>query len=155
MEARHVRSPCSIACARTHAHTHRVYRETPPVRRSGIADRGGASALTKLADNQSNFGLVVGTPIKDWQHLDLTAPAVTFPVNGAQIGPTAGLVPGGHSAFEVLKGMVPNAYDYCGGLKVGHYVTCGALSGLHFTEAGAEVVGSIAGIGDVAVTIGK
>ena len=122
---------------------------------SRIADRDGASALTKLADNQSNFGLVFGTPIKDWQHLDLTAPTVSLTVNGVQTGPTKGLVPGGHSAFDVLKGMVPNAYDYCGGLKVGHYVTCGALSGLHFTEAGAEIVGSIAGIGDVSVTIGK
>lgn len=122
---------------------------------SRIADRDGASPLTKLADNQSNFGLVVGTPVKNWQHLDLTSPAVTFTVNGVQTGSTAGMVPGGHSAFEVLKGMVPNAYEYCGGLKVGQYVTCGALTGLHFTEAGAEVAGSIAGIGDVAVTIGS
>ena len=122
---------------------------------SRLYDMNAVTPLTKLADNQSGFGLVVGSPIADWQSLDITSPAVTFTVNGVQTGPTSGMVPGGHSAFEVLAGLVASVDDFCGGLSVGHYVTCGALTGLHFTEAGAAVEGSIAGIGDVSVTIGK
>lgn len=122
---------------------------------SRIADQDGMTPLTKLADNQSNFGLVVGTPVTDWQGLELTAPQVEFTVNGTQTGPTAGMVPGGRSAFDVFKNFVANIGDYCGGLKVGHYVTCGAVSGLHFTDPGAKVIGKIAGIGDVSVTIGE
>jgi 2-keto-4-pentenoate hydratase len=122
---------------------------------SRIADHEGQSALTKLADNQMNFGLVVGAPVKEWWALNLTTPAVSFTVDGRQIGPTEGMVPGGHSAFDVLAGLVSVAGDYCGGLKVGQYVTCGAVTGLHWTKAGTEIKGTIEGIGDVAVTIAK
>lgn len=121
---------------------------------SRLADREGAAGLLKLADNQTGFGLVVGEPISVWSDLDLVAPAVTFTVNGEQLGSTSGTVPGGVSAFEVLKGMVANIGEHCGGLAPGHYVTTGALSGLFWTEKGARVSGSIEGIGDVAVTIG-
>ena len=122
---------------------------------SRVADLDGISPLTKLADNQSGFGLVVGKPVKDFSRLNLTNPAVTFTVNGTQTGPAAGQIPGTDDAFQVLKDFLEVVRGHCGGLAPGMYVTTGALSGLHWTEKGVEVAGSIEGLGDVAVTIGS
>lgn len=122
---------------------------------SRLSDREGASDLVKLADNQSGFGLVVGEPVKDFSALNLTDPAITFIVNGEQTGPTAGQIPGPVDAFQVLKDFLEVVRDHCGGVQPGMYVTTGALSGLFWTEKGARVVGSIEGLGEVAVTIGR
>lgn len=119
-----------------------------------LADHDDADALTKLADNQSGFGLVYGEPVKDFSRLNLTDPQIAFRVDGDQIGTTAGQVPGGVDAFQVLKDCLEVVGDHCGGLRPGMFVTTGSLSGLFWIDKGAEVRGSIAGLGDVAVTIG-
>ncbi|MBU2533559.1 MAG: hypothetical protein KKB37_12515, partial [Alphaproteobacteria bacterium] len=73
---------------------------------SRLADRDGASDLLKLADNQSGFGLVIGQPVRDFTALNLTNPSIVFTVNGEQIGPTSGQVPGNKNAFDVLKDLL-------------------------------------------------
>jgi 2-keto-4-pentenoate hydratase len=118
-----------------------------------LADLEGAPTLVKMADNQSGFGLVVGESIQNWADIDIAAPAITFTVAGQQVGTTAGSVPGG-TAFEALVGLIGAIRDHCGGLQVGQYVTTGSLSGLHWIEKGAEVEGTIAGLGRVAVSVG-
>ena len=117
-----------------------------------LADVDGAPPLLKMADNQSGFGLVVGMPVVDWDGLDLSQPAITFTVDGEQVGTTNGQVPGG-DAFSAFAGLVRAIGDHCGGLAVGQVVTTGSLSGLHWIERGVEVKGSIAGLGSVTVTV--
>lgn len=119
-----------------------------------IADHDDASAITKLSDNQFGFGLVVGQPVEAFEDLNLIDPAVTFEVDGNQIGPVDGKIPGDVDAYQVLKDFLAVVDDHCGGIRPGMYVTTGALSGLHWTTKGVDVRGSIAGLGDVAVTIG-
>lgn len=118
-----------------------------------LADVENAAALVKMADNQSGYGLVVGEPVRDWAASDIATPAITFTVDGRQVGTTAGQVPGG-TAFEALAGLVRSIGDHCGGLKVGQYVTTGSLSGLHWVEKGVDVKGTIAGLGSVEVSVG-
>jgi len=119
-----------------------------------IAEHESAGAMTKLADNRFGFGLVLGHPVKAFDRLNLTDPAISFEVDGVQIGPAAGRIPGDVDAFQVLKDFLAVVGDHCGGVKPGMYVTTGALSGLHWTTKGVDVRGSIAGLGDVAVTVG-
>jgi 2-keto-4-pentenoate hydratase len=119
-----------------------------------LADREGASDLVKLADNQSGFGLVVGQPVADFAALNLVDPAITFTVDGEQLGPTAGKIPGSVDAFQVLQDLLAVVGDHCGGVAPGMYVTTGALSGLFWTTKGVTVRGSIAGLGAVEATIG-
>ncbi|MGI9475657.1 MAG: hypothetical protein ACR2PI_03060 [Hyphomicrobiaceae bacterium] len=119
-----------------------------------IAEHDSANPMTKLADNQFGFGLVLGQPVKAIDRLNLIDPAISFEVDGVQIGSTAGRIPGDVDAFQVLKDFLAIVGDHCGGVKPGMYVTTGALSGLHWTTKGVDVRGSIAGLGDVAVTIG-
>ncbi len=119
-----------------------------------FADHDEISELIKLSDNQSGFGLVVGRPVKDFAGLNVTDPAISFMVDGQQIGSTAGQIPGDADAFQVFKNFLEVVGDHCGGLEPGMYVTTGALSGLFWTEKGVTVTGGIAGLGEVAVTIG-
>mgnify|MGYP001815938021 CR=1 FL=1 len=119
-----------------------------------ITEHERADAMTKLADNQFGFGLVLGDPVKAFDRLNLIDPAIALEVDGVQIGATAGRIPGDVDAFQVLKDFLAIVGDHCGGVKPGMYVTTGALSGLHWTTKGVDVRGSIAGLGDVAVTIG-
>jgi len=122
---------------------------------SRIADRDAASDLAKLADNQSGFGLVAGPPRETLDGVNLKNPAVTFEINGAQTGPTAGQVPGPVDAFEVLKDFLATVGNHCGGVRPGQYITTGALTGLHWGEHGDHVRGHIEGLGSVAVTIAE
>ncbi len=119
-----------------------------------LADHENVSPMIKLSDNQFGFGLVVGQPIKDFSRLNLSNPEIAFSVDGVQTGATVGQVPGDADAFQVLKDFLEVVGDHCGGLKPGMYVTTGALSGLFWTEKNIAVDGSIAGFGDVRVTVG-
>jgi len=118
-----------------------------------FSDHEQATDLTKLADNQFGYGLIVGKPVKDFVDLNLTNPAVAFTVDGMQLGSTNGQIPGPVDAFQVLKDFLEVVGDHCGGLRPGMYITTGALSGLHWVEHGVNVEGSIAALGSVAVTI--
>jgi 2-keto-4-pentenoate hydratase len=118
-----------------------------------LADHETANDMIKLADNQFGFGLVTGAPVKDFARLNLTNPAITFTVNGEQLGPTSGQVPGSVDAFQVLKDFLEVVGDHCGGVQPGMYVTTGALSGLHWAKHGDEVAGSVAALGTVSVTV--
>ena len=119
-----------------------------------LADHENVSPMTKLSDNQFGYGLVVGQPVKDFSRLNLSHPEIAFSVDGVQIGPTTGRVPGVVDAFQVLKNFLAVVGDHCGGLKPGMYVTTGALSGLFWTEKTISIDGSIAGLGDVRATVG-
>ena len=119
-----------------------------------LPDPDTAPPLVKLADSQSSCGLVLGEPIKDWQDLELESPSVVFALNGEQLGPTQGKVPGG-SAWDMLRGFVQAVGNHCNGIQPGQYVTTGALTGLHWINKGSIVLGAIPGMGEVSVEIGS
>lgn len=115
-----------------------------------LADHEAAGPLAKLADNQINAGLVVGTLRADWQDLDLTRPAAALAFGAETVIDGPREVPGG-DAFATFCAFARLVGDHCGGLRVGQYVTTGSLNGLPFIERGTPVAGRIEGLGEVAV----
>lgn len=114
-----------------------------------LTDLDASSPLLRLADNQINGALVVGTPREDWQGMQLETVNASL-VLGAQTvldGPS--VVPGG-DAFETFLHLARMVGSHCGGLKPGHFVITGSLNGLPFIERGMSVRGWIEGLGEVA-----
>lgn len=109
-----------------------------------------ASPVQKLADNQLNGGLVVGTPLDDWDDLDMSSvnARLVFGTETVLDGPAA--VPAG-DAFKTLLGLVRQLGDHCGGLQPGQYVITGSVNGLPFIERGVPVHASIEGLGELQV----
>ena len=108
--------------------------------------------MMKLADNQSNGGLVIGRAVSDWQGLNLATPNHHFVSGNTIISHGPGSVPGG-SAWQIFEGFVRVVGNHCGGPQVGQIVTTGALSGLHWIDKGQLVCGQIDGFGEGEVTI--
>ena len=115
-----------------------------------LKDPGVDNALLKLADNQINGGLVIGTPLDDWYNVDTIHPRarLTFDTNAVLDGEA--MVPGG-DAFETFCALVGIIGSHCGGLHAGQFVITGSLNGLPYVQPGTRVRGSIAGLGDIAV----
>ena len=105
----------------------------------------------KLADNQVNGGLVVGTPVDDWSGINLTQAEVTLSVNGQVVVSQLSDVPGGN-AFDTLAAMASLVGTHCGGLQPGQFVTTGTLSGILFLEPGSTVEGHVSGLGSISAT---
>jgi 2-keto-4-pentenoate hydratase len=114
-----------------------------------LAHLESASPLLRLADNQINGALVVGTPCDEWQGLQLETvnARLTFGSQTVLDGPSP--VPGG-DAFETFLHLVRMVGPHCGGLKPGHVVITGSLNGLPFIERGTAVRGWIEGLGEIA-----
>ena len=117
---------------------------------SRLLDPEGAGPLWKLADDQINGAVVLGTPVADWQGLDVVAPSVNLSIGGTVVQTGPATVPGGN-AFETLSDLVRHVGDHCGGLRAGHLVITGALTGLRYAAPGDAVEGDIAGLGSVAM----
>lgn len=113
-----------------------------------IAAHETADPLLKLADNQINGGLVVGTPRRDWQGLDLSRVAARLDLGGETVLDGPAEVPGG-DAFETFCALARMVGAHCGGLKPGQVVITGSLNGLPFVERGTPVWGRIEGLGEV------
>ncbi|SNR24668.1 hypothetical protein [Puniceibacterium sediminis] len=109
--------------------------------------------ITKLADFQINHGLIIGTPLADWDGRDFGVVTARMQ-KGAQVildGQTT--VPGG-SALGTLRALVSEIGDHCGGLQVGQIVITGTLHPLTYVSEPGEVTGQIDGLGEVSVTLG-
>ncbi|MBC6716282.1 2-keto-4-pentenoate hydratase [Aurantimonas sp. DM33-3] len=106
-----------------------------------------AAPLAKLADNQSNGGLVFGTQVNEGT-LDLTEPEVRLTFDGREVVTGRQKVPGG-DAFSVFLAFARMVGDHCGGLQLGQIVTTGTLSGLPFVAPGTVIEGWISGLGPV------
>ena len=117
-----------------------------------LADPDGVPPLVKLADNQVNTGLITGSPVADWQGLDLAQVTARFAFGGppAFDGPAA--VPGG-DAFESFCGAARLIAEFWPPLAPGQVVITGALNGLFMADAGAAVEGRIDGLGAVRVEL--
>ncbi|AXI43991.1 2-keto-4-pentenoate hydratase [Sulfitobacter sp. SK011] len=117
-----------------------------------LADLDTVPAVLKLADHQTNGGLIVGDPAKVWDGSPFgTVDAyLTFDDEVVLDGRTN--LPFG-PAFDCLVALARMVGDHCGGLNAGHIVITGSLNGLPWLPPGTRVRGSIEGIGSVAVDL--
>lgn len=110
--------------------------------------------FVKLADNQINAGLVIGAPVADRSRCDFRDVDVMMQAGADIIVDGRTTVPGG-SALETFAGLAHQIGSHCGGLKRGQIVITGSLHPLVYYPSGTFVQGSIAGIGEVSVTLGE
>ncbi|TCS59715.1 2-keto-4-pentenoate hydratase [Primorskyibacter sedentarius] len=102
----------------------------------------------KLADMQSNDGLVLGPVLDGWDGADFGSVQAAMNGAGRVLLDGAAEVPGG-SALGNLQLFLDKIGDHCGGLKVGHHVITGSLCGLPWFEAGSTVQATVAGFGEI------
>ncbi|WP_206454543.1 fumarylacetoacetate hydrolase family protein [Aurantimonas marina] len=114
-----------------------------------LSDIEMAPPLLRLADNQLNGGLVVGSPRRDWQDMDLTMVNASLSLGSQTVLDGRADVPGG-DAFATFCALARMIGSHCGGLKPGQVVITGSLNGMPFIERGTPVRGWIDGLGDVA-----
>lgn len=104
--------------------------------------------IAKLADLQSNDGLVVGQAVMDWDGSDFSDADVQLTADETLICEGIVDVPGS-SAIATLTAFLDKVGSHSGGLMPGHIVITGSLSPLTFVDAPAVVHGHIAGLGQV------
>ncbi|TAD90093.1 MAG: 2-keto-4-pentenoate hydratase [Alphaproteobacteria bacterium] len=117
-----------------------------------FADFDAARPVDRLADLGSHFGLVVGTPVTDWQRLPLDALPLRFCVGERVLVEQTG----GHSAGHPLEAVVwlaNHLHAYGDWLRAGQWVTTGAIGGLQRAPEGGTVVATFTGFGEVMVTL--
>lgn len=119
---------------------------------SRLADVDAMPAILKLADHQTNGGLIVGGAAEQWDgsafgtvdaHLTFDDNVVLNSKVSLPFGP----------AFDCVVELARMVGDHCGGLQAGHVVITGSLNGLPWLPPGTKVRGSIASIGSVAVDL--
>ncbi len=104
--------------------------------------------LMKLADMQINGGLIVGPPLNAWDGSDFSTVSASLRCGDTTVVDGEVEIPGG-SALSNLQLFLENVGDHCGGLKKGQIVITGSLSGLPYFPGGTDVIGKIAGFGEV------
>lgn len=115
------------------------------------ADWQAASGVWKLADFQTNGGLVVGSGTKNWRSVDFLQQAAEF-----RIGDRVRHVKGTHSygnPFPLLPWLVRHAAKRGYGLHAGTVITTGAWTGLELASPGDEVRAVFPGIGEAVVRL--
>ncbi len=109
-----------------------------------------ANDLTKLADHQLNFALVLGDACTQFRDIDFGALTAITRVDGTILAQGTGC----HAVGNPLR-LLPwlaNHARHRGGIGAGTAVTTGAWLGLHRVEPGATVVVEFVGIGSAEVS---
>ena len=119
-----------------------------------LQDFRNASAWWKLADNQSNYGLVLGSGRSDWAALDFSSQVAEFHVNGRLKNSAVGAHPLG-TPFRLMPWIAAHAEKRSGGLRVGDIITTGAWTGMENVEPGDEVLARFPGIGEARVSFAR
>nr|WP_067287241.1 fumarylacetoacetate hydrolase family protein [Marinobacterium profundum] len=107
--------------------------------------------LWKLADNQINAALIIGSGVQDWRGLDPAKLAGELVVNGEVLVRGEGA----HSVgdpMHLVHWTVNHLAGRTGGFRKGDVVTTGSWTGMVFVEPGAEVVGRFEGVGEARVS---
>lgn len=107
--------------------------------------------LWKLADNQINAGLVLGTGTQAWRDLDPPRLAGQLFVNGGLQAEGVGCHTVG-DPFLLLPWWVNHLVARGRGVRRGDVVTTGTWTGMAFVEPGSEVVARFPGLGEARVT---
>ncbi len=119
---------------------------------SRLADWTSAAPLWKLADNQMNWGLVVGTGTTRWREIDFKSQRAELSVGAAKRVDLIGAHPYGNP-FRLMPWTLKHLLGRVGGVCAGDIVTTGSWGGMHFAVPGDEVVARFPGIGEAAVRI--
>lgn len=114
---------------------------------SRLAAPQEASALAKLADNQSAGALVIGRERRDWQAVG-PAPHTHLRLGGEVLLDAPAAPPGG-DAFETFCVLARMIGLHCGGLQPGRIVITGSLNGLPLASPGDRAEGRIEGLSPV------
>lgn len=117
---------------------------------SRLRDWQVADPLLKLADNQMNGALVVGTGMRDWQQIIPGRQVAILEIDGKRCGESVGAHPYGNP-LRLLPWLASHCAARCGGLRAGDVITTGAWTGMHFVTAGAEVAARFPGIGEARI----
>jgi len=119
---------------------------------SRMVDGMNQDTSLKMADNQSNAGIIIGAPVtEEWQDIDLTRLAVTLHMNGTKV---YGDVSNNsiEDVFLLMANMINVAATLGTPVQSGHIITTGSCSGLLFVEPGCNLKLEISGVGMVEVS---
>jgi len=119
---------------------------------SRLEDASSADPILKMADNQINGALVLGTPLPKGSSVDVTRASGDLRAGDEVLLDGVAKVPGG-DAFETLYTFALNIGSHCGGFQPGQVVITGSLNGLPWVNPGRGVLGRIDGLGDVSLTL--
>ncbi len=108
--------------------------------------------LTLLADNAWNDGIVLGSPLTDWQSLDLAAIHGTMRINGEVVGEGDGRDVLGHP-LDALAWLASTLAAQGKTLSQGMVVMTGSVVATKFVSQGDRVQLTMDGLGEVELSI--
>ncbi len=108
--------------------------------------------LTLLADNAWNGGIVLGSPLTDWQSLDLVAIHGTMRINGEVVGEGYGRDVLGHP-LDALAWLASTLAAQGKSLSQGMVVMTGSVVATKFVSQGDTVQLTMDGLGEVELGI--
>ena len=111
-----------------------------------------ALALTCLADNAWNAGIVLGQPVMDWRKVDLARARGVLTVNGEVVGEGRGSDVMGHP-LEALVWLANMLAKRGKGLTKGMIVMTGSMIAPQFLEPGDWASLWVDGLGEVRLTV--
>ncbi len=111
-----------------------------------------SQSLGMVADNAWNEGAVLGTPLRDWQNIDLAAELGTAKINGQIVGLGYGRDVMGHP-FEALAWVANNLARRGKHLRAGQIVITGSLITSKFPKAGDAIRFELGALGGVELAV--
>ena len=105
-----------------------------------------------IADNVSNAGAVLGTPVKEWRDVDLVAACGRLLINGELAGEGYGGDVMGHP-FEALAWLANSLTKYGRTLTQGMIVLTGSLVVPKFLNPGDSTSFVVDGLGGVRLNV--
>lgn len=113
---------------------------------------GPMNALQAVSTNILNAGAIFGTPIRDWQKIDLAASRCTLVINGEEVGEGQGADVMGHP-LEALTWLANMLASQGKGLFEGAVIITGSMIPPFFLNPGDTAIVSMEGLGDVSLKI--
>lgn len=109
-------------------------------------------ATLKMADNQSNYGIVIGAASsKNWNDVNATTAEVHLTVNGQSLFSGTSSSPIA-DMFNLIAGTANSCAKYDRPVRAGDIITTGSCTGIVFVEPGSNVVLDFPEIGRVEVS---
>jgi 2-keto-4-pentenoate hydratase len=118
-----------------------------------FVDKKLVSALTLLADGQSNAGLVVGGVIPNWSSLQLTTLDMTLKVDDAIVQKSEG-GPSFDRTLDAVVWLANHAAEHVGGLQAGQVILTGARIGPTAVPTQRRIAAEAAGVATVSASLG-
>jgi 2-keto-4-pentenoate hydratase len=109
-----------------------------------------ASAI--VAGNVWNAGVVLGTPVTDWQSRDLAPATARLTINGREIGSGSSADVMGHP-LNALAWLAHKLATAGTPLRDGMIVMTGSMVPIHYPAAGDRVVVEVSGLGSAEIVM--